>query len=81
MLELIGFSVGLVSVCVILLCLGVLFFNKTADRAPCGSVPEAMSHDDCPSQKAGLCPVLDRTGVVKMANRARVTYTKQDISS
>jgi len=59
---------------------GVLFFGKTANRESCGSVPE-VSHDDCPSHKMGLCPIEDPTGLLKLANKSKISYKKHDISS
>ena len=47
------------------------FFGKLAKREPCGSIPTA-SHEDCPSQKNGLCPVEDLSGTVKLARRAQI---------
>jgi len=64
-----------VSICFIGFGVGVFFFGKMAKREQCGTVPEAQSHEDCPSQKMGICPVVDTTGVVKMAHRARISYT------
>lgn len=67
---------GILFLCFIAFGIGVLFFGKTANREACGSVPHVEPHEDCPSQKAGLCPVEDLTGVVKMAKRAQVSYRK-----
>ncbi|RAP38166.1 hypothetical protein DID80_03095 [Candidatus Marinamargulisbacteria bacterium SCGC AAA071-K20] len=53
--------------------IGVLFFGKNAERSACGSVPEA-AHEDCPSQKAGLCPIEDKTGALKMANMSKLSH-------
>ena len=52
---------------------GVLFFGKTANRQACGSVPEAK-HEDCPSQKAGICPVEDLSGTISMAKRSQISF-------
>ncbi len=52
---------------------GVLFFGKTAQRDACGSVPHA-AHEDCPSQKAGLCPIEDTSGALKMAKLGKISY-------
>lgn len=50
---------------------GVLFFGKEASRDACGSVPTA-AHEDCPSQKAGICPVEDKTGTLKLVNQTKL---------
>jgi hypothetical protein len=52
---------------------GVLFFGKTAQRDACGSVPHA-AHEDCPSQKAGLCPIEDLSGALKIAKLSKISY-------
>ena len=52
---------------------GVLFFGKEAYREACGSVPGHSGHEDCPSQKAGLCPTEDKTGILDMALKTRIT--------
>ena len=54
---------------------GVLFFGKTAERSRCGEVPQA-AHEDCPSQKAGLCPIEDTTGALKVAKMNRLSFHK-----
>lgn len=54
---------------------GVLFFGKTAKREACGSVPE-IDTNECASQKAGLCPIEDRTGALKMQRHSRLSYSK-----
>ena len=51
--------------------IGVFFFGKKAERSQCGSVPKAV-HEDCPSQKAGICPIEDKSGALKMANRSKI---------
>jgi hypothetical protein len=56
---------------------GVLFFNKTASKAACGKVPEIKT-DDCPSQKAGLCPIEDKTGALKHVRMTKLNYSKLD---
>lgn len=65
----------IIGVCFVFLGVGVLFFGKTAQREPCGQVPGAV-HEDCPSQKAGLCPVEDLSGTMRLANRAKISYPK-----
>lgn len=59
---------------------GVIFFGKTANRESCGSTPQ-VSHDDCPSHKMGICPIEDTSGTLKMASKAKISYTKHDINS
>lgn len=59
----------------------VFFFGKAANREACGSVPHVKPNEDCPSQKAGLCPFEDKTGVVKMAKRAQITYVRKDLAA
>lgn len=49
---------------------GVLFFGKEAYREACGRVP---GEKECLSQKAGLCPTEDKTGVLDMALQTRMT--------
>lgn len=66
-------TMALLLICVFFLCVGVIFFGKAAERSQCGTVPEAV-HEDCPSQKAGICPVEDKTGALKLAKRSKISY-------
>jgi len=54
---------------------GVLFFGKTASRDACGKVPE-LDTEDCPSQEAGICPIEDRSGGLKVARYGKISYSK-----
>ena len=54
---------------------GVLFFNKTASRDACGKVPE-LKTEECPSQKAGLCPLEDTSGALKNVRMNKISYSK-----
>jgi hypothetical protein len=49
---------------------GVFFFGKTAYREACGRIP---GQTECPSQKAGLCPTEDKSGILDMALQTRIT--------
>jgi len=59
--------------CFIALGVGVLFFGKNAERTPCGSVPKIKT-EPCPSQKAGLCPIEDKSGLIKQLNQSRINF-------
>jgi hypothetical protein len=72
-METVFFAILLLCGCVVGLGVGVFFFGKVAHREQCGTVPEA-AHEDCPSQKAGLCPVEDKTGTLKLAKQSRISY-------
>ena len=72
-MQTILFAILLIGFCFIGLGVGVLFFGKVARRDECSSVPDA-AHEDCPSQKAGLCPIEDTTGTLKLAKQARISY-------
>ena len=66
--------------CILFICflglgVGVLFFNRTASRVACGSAPREKT-EPCPSQKAGICPVEDLSGEVRMARRGQISYPK-----
>lgn len=65
----------LLTLCFIGFGIGVFFFGKTAHREACGTVPDA-AHEDCPSQKAGLCPVEDLSGTMKLAQKAKISYNR-----
>ena len=62
-------AIILIGLCFLGFGVGVLFFGKPAEKTPCGSVPEAYSHDDCPSKKMGICPTLDDTGLISKITR------------
>lgn len=66
-------SVVILGLCMIGLGVGVIFFGKVAKKEPCSSIPEA-AHEDCPSQKAGICPIEDKTGTLKLANRLKINH-------
>ena len=52
--------------------IGVFFFGKTAYRTECGR-PEDVEHTGkCSSKDAGICPIEDTTGALKMANKSRI---------
>lgn len=57
-----------------LLGIGVFFFGKKAHREPCGTVPHIKPNEDCPSQRAGLCPIEDESGIMKLANKGKISY-------
>ena len=67
-------SIVIMSLSFIGIGVGVLFFGKTASREACGKVPEIES-EDCPSQKAGLCPFEDETGALKMQRKTKLNYS------
>ena len=62
------FTLGILLISFLGIGVGVLFFGKDPKREACGTVPDVEKHTDCPSKKMGLCPVLDKSGVVKMAS-------------
>jgi len=72
-METLFFAILFLGACVVGLGVGVIFFGKVAHREQCGTVPEA-AHEDCPSQKAGLCPVEDTTGTLKLAKKGKISY-------
>lgn len=50
---------------------GALFFKKGVQPGDCTRVP-GTQHEDCPSQRMGLCPIEDRTGMMSLAYRSRL---------
>lgn len=56
--------------------LGVLFFGKTAKREACGAPPETPA-EPCLSQQAGICPIEDSTGAIKMQQKTRLNYYRR----
>ena len=53
--------------------IGVLFFNRSASRSACGVDPtRAPQKGACASGKAGLCPIEDKTGALKMAVKMKI---------
>ena len=56
---------------------GVLFFGKTASREACGKIPE-LNTEACLSQQAGICPIEDRSGALKVARFGKISYSKLD---
>ena len=75
MLSTLFFSFIVISIAFVCIGVGVLFFGKTAKREACGKVPE-IDTNECPSQKAGICPFEDETGALKMQRRTRLNYSK-----
>ena len=78
-METLIFSFIILAIVILFLGVGVFFFDQTGHREACGSVPHVLPDENCPSQQAGLCPIEDKTGVMKLANRAKITYNKQPI--
>ena len=52
---------------------GVFFFNKTAYRTGCGRPEDVVHTGDCDSKEAGICPIEDKTGALRMAYKSRIT--------
>lgn len=67
------FAFIIMGLCFIGFGVGVLFFGRDARASECGTVPEA-AHEDCPSQKAGLCPIEDTTGALKLLNQTKLNH-------
>ena len=67
------FAIAVLAFCFTCFGVGVFFFGKTANREACGTVPTAKN-EDCPSQKAGLCPGEDLSGTVKLAKKAQISF-------
>lgn len=74
-MELFVAALVIISICFVGFGLGVLFFGRTANAGSCGEVPEA-AHEDCPSQKAGLCPIEDTSGALKLLKATRINFKK-----
>ena len=68
-------AMAVLAFCFVCFGVGVIFFGKTANRDACGTVP-VPKNEDCPSQKAGLCPGEDLSGTVKLAKRAQISFHK-----
>ena len=64
-----------IGICTLFLGVGVLFFGKTASQTACGSAPK-IDTEPCPSQKAGLCPIEDKTGILKFMQPLRLKLKK-----
>ena len=67
-------TVGIIAVCVILFGVGVFFFGKQGFKGECARNPDPKDLSQCLSKEAGICPVEDKSGVVKMATQTRITY-------
>ena len=66
-------TIGVLALCFLGFGIGVFFFGKTAYRTECGR-PEDVEHTgNCSSKEAGICPIEDTTGALKMANKSRIT--------
>ena len=74
-MELFIATLSLMLVSFVGLGVGVLFFGKTAKREACGKVPE-IETNECPSQQAGICPIEDRTGALRMQRRNRLSFSR-----
>lgn len=61
----------------IIMSLGVLLFGRSAVSSECGTVPSFSPQEkgSCASGKAGLCPLDDKTGALKMAIKTKITPT------
>mgnify|MGYP001336021988 CR=1 FL=1 len=69
------FTLAITLIAFVGLGVGVLFFGKTAKQEACGQVPE-IDTNTCLSQEAGICPIEDRTGALKMQRKTRLSYSQ-----
>ncbi len=54
--------------------IGIFLFKKRGlQDGACGSPPK-IDGDKCLGQEAGLCPIEDTTGAVKLAKRGQLNY-------
>lgn len=67
------FSIIIIGIAVFFLSIGVLFFGKTSERKPCGESPH-LSEKDCPSRKAGLCPIENPSEELAILKRGKLNY-------
>tara|TARA_A100001015_G_C15029452_1_gene732349 strand:+ start:3132 stop:3356 length:225 start_codon:yes stop_codon:yes gene_type:complete len=65
----------IILICFGLLGIGIFFFNKTSDKGFC-SRPADIG-EPCISLQAGLCPISDDTGALKMMKKSRLNYHKK----
>ncbi|MBT5856587.1 hypothetical protein HOH87_08160 [bacterium] len=63
------FATAIITTCFAGLGLGILFFGRKELASECGTVPTDPDAV-CPSQEAGLCPMEDTEGYLKMATTA-----------
>ncbi len=69
-------SIILIAICMVGLGLGVLFFNKEAAQGQCAKPPQE-DPEQCLSREAGLCPIEDTSGALKMQHRSRLSFHKR----
>lgn len=62
-------AVGLMAICFLFFGVGILFFGRKNISAECGTVP-GQDTNKCLSKEAGICPVDDKEGYLKMATIA-----------
>jgi len=58
--------------------IGILFFKRTSLGGECGTIPGKKT-DPCLSQKAGLCPMEDKDGYIKLATMASRLNNKEKL--
>ena len=69
-ITLIIVSSAIIGLCMAGIGIGILCFNRKELNAECGTVPGYEEDTACLSQKAGLCPMEDKDGYLKMATTA-----------
>jgi len=75
-MEIYFLGAAVISVCFFVLGIGVWFFGLEAVRGECGKVP-SINPDECLTGKAGLCPFDDKSGTMKLAHQARITFPRK----
>ena len=55
--------------------IGALFFNRVQTKTRCGQPPKELKlkSEPCPSQQAGICPIEDDTGALKLLRHNKLT--------
>ena len=71
-METVLFAFGLVILSFMGLGVSVLFFGKKAKQSACGEVPKTHN-EDCPSYRAGICPIEDTSGALKQVYKTKLT--------
>jgi len=61
----------------VMMSVGVLLFGRDAVKSECGTAPSTtpQTKGSCASGQAGLCPMDDKTGALRMAIKTKITPT------
>ncbi|NQY74225.1 MAG: hypothetical protein HRT90_05620 [Candidatus Margulisbacteria bacterium] len=67
-------TMGLFFLCFLGIGIGVFFFGRSGVKEGCASKVVLESDERCLSKEAGICPIDDPDGTIKMARKNQINF-------